>query len=101
MRAILNAVALLGLIPVPSFAEKLGDHPAVVVQRLHAKQGYDYESKFYPHPAWLYLATEPSRKMVDHPAVIIAKRRAQEAGVNQVAELPAPWTGSPFSRASR
>jgi hypothetical protein len=38
--------------------QKLGDHPAVVVQRLWAKKGFDYESTFYPHPAWLYLRTQ-------------------------------------------
>jgi hypothetical protein len=43
--------------PVP----RHGDHPAIVVQRLQAQQGYDYASKFYPHPAWLYLrSTTPS-----------------------------------------
>jgi hypothetical protein len=31
----------------------------VVVQRLQARQGYDYASKFYPHPAWLYLRLLP------------------------------------------
>jgi hypothetical protein len=36
-------------------ARHLGDHPAVVVQRLQRTVGYDYTSKFYPHPAWLYL----------------------------------------------
>jgi len=39
---------------------RLGDHPAIVVQRLHRDAGYDYASKFYPHPAWLYLRTEPA-----------------------------------------
>ncbi len=37
---------------------KLGDHPAVVVQRIHKNATYDYASKFYPHPAWLYLYPE-------------------------------------------
>jgi hypothetical protein len=37
---------------------RLGDHPAVIVKRLYAQQGYDYASKFYPHPAWLYLYAE-------------------------------------------
>ena len=36
-------------------ASRLGDHPAVVVQRLQRTVGYDYTSKFYPHPAGLYL----------------------------------------------
>jgi hypothetical protein len=56
-----------------------GDHPAVIVQRLHAQQGYDYASKFYPHPAWLYLQAEAPRPMMEHPAVIVFKRHRQEA----------------------
>src|SRR5947208_16514619 len=28
----------------------LGEHPAVIVKRMYDKQGYDYASKFYPHP---------------------------------------------------
>jgi len=39
-------------------ARHLGDHPAVVVQRLQRTVGYDYPSKFYPHPAWLYLLSD-------------------------------------------
>ena len=37
-----------------------GDHPAVVVQRLQRSTGYDCASKFYPHPAWLYLRAAPA-----------------------------------------
>ena len=55
-----------------------GDHPAVVVQRLQAQAGYDYQSKFYPHPAWLYLSAEAPHTMMDHPAVIIAKREQEQ-----------------------
>lgn len=54
--------ALLTVLLVPAAvqaddepAHHLGDHPAVVVQRLQKSAGYDYASKFYPHPAWLYL----------------------------------------------
>lgn len=47
----------------------LGDHPAVVVQRLHAQQGIDYASTFYPHPAWLFLRTEAQRPTEPQPAV--------------------------------
>jgi hypothetical protein len=56
-----TAAALIALaLSAPALAQqhcerRLGDHPAVVVQRLHKQQGYDYASKFYPHPAWLYL----------------------------------------------
>jgi len=55
-----------------------GDHPAIVVQRLQAQAGYDYQSKFYPHPAWLYLSAEAPHPMMDHPAVIIAKREQEQ-----------------------
>jgi len=44
---------------------RLGDHPAVVVQRLWKAAGYDYASKFYPHPAGLRLYAEPPRDTVD------------------------------------
>jgi hypothetical protein len=56
---------------------RLGEHPAVAVKRAEARQGYDYASKFYPHPAWLYLASEAPRPMMDHPAVIVARRHRQ------------------------
>jgi hypothetical protein len=46
-------------------AHRLGDHPAVVVQRLQKTAGYDYASKFYPHPAGLRLyAQQPSDEAV-------------------------------------
>lgn len=78
MRATLLAALCLSLSPVGvAYAQKLGDHPAVIVQRLHAKQGYDYASKFYPHPAWLWLYAEAPRPMMDHPAVIVAKRQRE------------------------
>lgn len=51
-------------------------------------QGYDYASKFYPHPAWLYLRAEAPREMGEHPAVIIA-RQAREASGLTVAEASA------------
>ena len=56
-----------------------GDHPALIVQRLHAQQGYDYASKFYPHPAWLHLRAESPHPMMEHPAVIVFKRHQREA----------------------
>ena len=70
INAAINAALLAGAVVVvvafPPFARggdsrthKLGDHPAVVVQRLNKAAGYDYASKFYPHPAWLYLYAEP------------------------------------------
>lgn len=44
---------------------RLGDHPAVVVQRLHKSAGYDYASKFYPHPAGLRLYAASPRDETD------------------------------------
>lgn len=38
---------------------RLADHPAVTAKRLSTDQGYDYASKFYPHPAWLHLYLAP------------------------------------------
>ena len=46
-------------------AHKLGDHPAIVVQRLYKNAGYDYASKFYPHPAWLRLYAAQPRDEAD------------------------------------
>jgi hypothetical protein len=43
--------------PLP--AARHGDHPDVVVQRLHRSAGYDFASKFYLHPAQLHLLAEP------------------------------------------
>lgn len=46
---------------------------------------YDYASKFYPHPAWLYLLPEAPHELGEHPAVIVA-RRARQPGPLSVAE---------------
>jgi len=68
-------------------ARRHGDHPAVVVQRLYAAQTYDYASKFYPHPAKLYLVPDSPRPVADP-----ADARAREAGLPAdgipVAHLP-------------
>lgn len=45
---------------------------------------YDYASKFYPHPAWLYLSSEAPHEMGQHPAVLVARRAA--AGAEAVAQ---------------
>jgi hypothetical protein len=72
--AVLVAIA----VSTPGLAQphdhRLGDHPAVIVKRLYEQQGYDYTSKFYPHPAWLYLRAEAPRPMMEHPAVIVFRR---------------------------
>jgi hypothetical protein len=77
--ATLLALALVA----PAWAQQAdrrpGDHPAVIVQRLYAQQGYDYASKFYPHPAWHYPQAEAPHPMMEHPAVTVFKRHQQEA----------------------
>jgi hypothetical protein len=81
------ALIALGLSTQP-FAQQAehprGDHPAVVVKRMQAKQGYDYQAQFYPHPAWLYLQSEAPHPMMDHPAVIVARRKQHDAQVETV-----------------
>jgi hypothetical protein len=88
-----TAAALLACtISAPALADppdrRLGDHPAIVVQRLYAQQGYDYVSKFYPHPAWLYLLPEAPRPLGDHPSVIVWKREQQRRAA--LADAAAP-----------
>jgi hypothetical protein len=85
MRAFLLTIALVAAVPAvcaqssPSDAQAAtrGEHPAIVARRVIAQQGYDHTTKFYPHPAWLYLSAEAPRPMSDHPAVLVY-RRAQE-----------------------
>lgn len=94
MNTFRTTAALLAIaISAPALAQqsstdRLGDHPAIVVQRLYAQQGYDYLSKFYPHPAWLYLLPEAPRPMSDHPAVIVFKREQQRQEALAKARLP-------------
>ena len=80
MQHLLAFVALISLAAgtQAQTAHHNGDHPAIVVQRLQAQAGYDYQNKFYPHPAWLYLSAEAPHPMMDHPAVIIAKREQEQ-----------------------
>jgi hypothetical protein len=66
------------------------DHPAVIVQRLHARAGYDYVSKFYPHPAWLHLQAQAPHLMMEHPAVIVFRRQQQDT-LAAVAKPQPPW----------
>ena len=77
---ITNALLAFAL-SAPAYAQqsdhRLGEHPAVIVKRMYEQQGYDYASKFYPHPAWLYLRAEAPRTMMDHPAVIVARRERE------------------------
>jgi hypothetical protein len=84
MRAFIFTIALIaapfaGAEPADTGSTaRLGDHPAIAARRVIAQQGYDYASKFYPHPAWLYLEAEAPRPMSDHPAVVVFRRAEQE-----------------------
>jgi len=54
-----------------------GEHPAVIVKRMYEKQGYDYASKYYRHPAgYDFYSTAPSD--------------ADDASVNVARPQPAP-----------
>jgi len=69
---------------------RLGDHPAVIVKRLYAQQGYDYASKFYPHPAGLYLYAEAPP--ADEAAVAAAKAKQMETAAGSEAAPQATLT---------
>lgn len=75
----------------PAFADddaqprRNGEHPVIIQNRILAKAGYDYASKFYLHPARLELLAEQPRELGDHPAVIVA--RAARAAREQTAAL--------------
>lgn len=68
--ALMPAAALADHVAARAPAGNHRDHPAIEVQRQLCKQGYDYASKFYPHPAWLYLYPEA-------PDVLLARRAAE------------------------
>ena len=80
-------------------AHRLGDHPAIVVQRLSKAAAYDYASKFYPHPAGLRLYAEPPRDATDgaFAASLLADTKvppAQRAAAGDAAALPKSGTRS-------
>ena len=101
MRAFLLAIGLIASTAAsaadpadtePGTTMKRDLHPAIAARRVQAPQGYDYASKFYPHPAWLYLSAEAPHPMSHHPGVIAwqraqdEQRLAQEAAGRVVAE---------------
>jgi len=81
MNAILVSTALLTIaVSASAFAQqpatRLGEHPAVIVKRAAEKQTYDYASKFYPHPAWLYLRGS-SESMIAKDDIEPAQKHAE------------------------
>jgi hypothetical protein len=69
---------------------KLGDHPAIVVQRLYKAAGYDYASKFYPHPAWLRLYAAPPTELPDAASNVAGATEGKPASTGQAHDEPTP-----------
>jgi len=69
---------------------QLGEHPAVLAKRAYEKQGYDYASKFYPHPAWLYLESTAPEAVADKSDAKVAPAKGERAeGANAAATTAA------------
>jgi len=91
MNKIFASAAFLTIVfSAPALAQesthKLGEHPAVLVKRAYEKQGYDYASKFYPHPAWLYLESTAPESVADKSDSKVAKdARERVEGANAAA----------------
>jgi hypothetical protein len=65
-------------------ASKRGDHPALIVKRLHAQRAYDYAAQFYPHPAWLYLRAGPDvEALAKIPVTPLQPPRFEVTGITQ------------------
>lgn len=58
---------------------RLVDHPAVIVKRNAAQRPVDYASTFYPHPAWLWLASEAPAEAMGSPIVASNDRARRNA----------------------
>jgi hypothetical protein len=89
MNAFLSSAALLTiLLAAPAFAQETapahrnGEHPAVIVKRNYDKQGYDYASKFYPHPAWLYVINTPKQEAEQPDVAAAGNDRAPVTAAN-------------------
>lgn len=74
---------------------QLGEHPAVLAKRAYEKQGYDYASKFYPHPAWLYLQSTAPESVADKSDSNVAQDERERAkGANAAATSAATVTAA-------
>ena len=65
----------------------LGQHPAVIIKERWKTQSYDYVTKFYPHPAWLYLLPEAPRGTMESPADLAACQQQRDTSA---ASAPKP-----------
>jgi len=68
----------------------LGEHPAVIVKRTYDKKGYDYASKFYPHPAGLYLYREAPKETTDQAATVSIRGQGTQVQESTAASQVAP-----------
>jgi hypothetical protein len=73
-----SALFFVGAALAQETEHKMSQHPAVLAKQKAAQAPYDYQGQFYPHPAWLYLDSEPHHPMMDHPAVIVFKREREQ-----------------------
>jgi len=71
--------------PANEAEHRLGQHPAVIIKERWKTQGYDYASKFYPHPAWLFLLPEAPGSTMESPSELAARQQERDA-----TERPAP-----------
>jgi hypothetical protein len=77
MRTALIAALIVSAAPAAALADETFRHPAIATQPT-APAGYDYASKFYPHPAWLHLLAQAPQEMGQHPAVLVFNRQQRE-----------------------
>ena len=71
MKTALITALLLAAAPGAVLADETFHHPAIAVQEIQPA-GYDYASKFYPHPAWFHLLAEAPRLLFPFARQIVA-----------------------------
>ena len=92
-----SAAFLMIALSAPAIAQQpahqLGEHPAVLAKRAYEKQGYDYATKFYPHPAWLYLESAAPESVADKSDSKVAQPKREGAeGLSAAATTAAEVT---------
>lgn len=83
MKHTLVAFLLFSVAPGATMAEESFRHPALAKSSAEPA-GYDYASKFYPHPGWLYLLSEPPRERGEHSTVIVLEVQREQEGQQQL-----------------
>ena len=77
MKTMMITALLLAAAPGAVLADGIFRHPAIAAAEA-PPTAYDYASKFYPHPAWLYLLAKAPQEMGEHPAVLVFRREQRE-----------------------